>query len=95
MTPAELKSNDKFHLGMIKRKARMYMWIDRGNIYDCSSGCSIKPATMKGFVELVRVSSKFFARIFISLPDVVEVGGITATGEFNKEKLLEMVWSSY
>jgi len=69
------------------------MWMEKGNIYDCSSGRSIKPATMKGFVELVGISSKDFARVFISLPDVVEIGGIKATGDFDKEKLLEQVWS--
>lgn len=93
MNANQLKANDKYHLGMIKMKSKMYMWMEKGNIYDCSSGRSIKPATMKGFVELVGVSSKDFARIFISLPDVVEIGGIKATGDFDKEKLLEQVWS--
>lgn len=96
MTPAQLKGNDKFHLGMIKMKSKVYMWKDRGNLYDCSSGRSIKPATMKGFVELVGISSKNFARIFISLPDVVEMGGIVATADrWDKEKILEGVWSCY
>lgn len=95
MTPAQLKSNDTFHLGMIKMKSKVYMWKDRGHIYDCSDGRSIKPATMKGFVELVSISSKDFARIFISLPDVIEIGGITVMGDrWNKEKFLEMAWSS-
>jgi hypothetical protein len=47
---------------------------------------------MKGFVELVSISSKDFARIFISLPDVVEIGDIMM-GDINKEKILEDVWS--
>ncbi len=93
MNANQLKANDQFHLGMIKMKTKMYMWMEKGNIYDCSSGRSIKPATMKGFVELVGISSKDFARVFISLPDVVEIGGIKATGDFDKEKLLEQVWS--
>lgn len=93
MNANQLKANDKYHLGMIKMKSKMYMWVEKGNIYDCSSGRSIKPATMKGFVELVGISSKDFARVFISLPDVVEIGGIKATGDFDKEKLLEQVWS--
>jgi hypothetical protein len=92
-TQQQLKANDKFHLGMIKMKTKMYVWRDKGNIYDCSSGRSIKPANMKGFVELVSISSKDFARIFISLPDVVEVGGIKMMGDINKEKILEDVWS--
>ena len=103
MTPAQLKSNDTFHLGMIKMKSKVYMWKDRGHIYDCSDGRSIKPATMKGFVELVSISSKDFARIFISLPDKVDfplkdTGGCRAIGSsknFNKEKVLESVWSCY
>lgn len=93
MNANQLKANDKYHLGMIKMKSKMYMWMEKGNIYDCSSGRTIKPATMKGFVELVGISSKNFARVFISLPDVVEIGGIKATGDFDKEKLLEQVWS--
>ena len=102
MTPAQLKSNDTFHLGMIKMKSKVYMWKDRGHIYDCSDGRSIKPATMKGFVELVSISSKDFARIFISMPDKVDFPlkgcGCRASGSsknFNKEKVLESVWSCY
>jgi len=93
MNANQLKANDQFHLGMIKMKTKMYMWKDKGNLYDCSSGRSIKPATMKGFVELVGVSSKDFARIFISLPDVVEIGGIKMMGDVDKDKMLEQVWS--
>lgn len=93
MNANQLKANDKYHLGMIKMKSKMYMWMEKGNIYDCSSGRSIKPATMKGFVELVGVSSKDFARIFISLPDVVEIGGIKMMGDVDKDKMLEQVWS--
>jgi len=48
---------------------------------------------MKGFVELVGISSKDFARLFISLPDVVEIGGIRVMGDVDKEKMLERVWS--
>lgn len=100
MTPAQLKGNDTFHLGMIKMKVEMYIWKDNGNFYDCSDGRSIKPATMKGFVELVGISSKDFARIFISMPDKVDfllkTSGCRASGSsknFNKEKVLESVWS--
>ena len=93
MNSTQLKANDNFHLGLIKMKSKMYMWKDNGNIYDCSSGRSIKPATMKGFVELVGISSKNFARIFISLPDEVEIGGRKMIGEIDKEKVLDMVWS--
>jgi len=61
-------------------------------VYDCSSGRSIKPKDMKGFVELVGISSKDFARLFISLPDVIEIGGMRVMGEMDKEKWLERVW---
>jgi len=93
MNAQQLKANDQFHLKMIKMKTKNYMWKDEGNIYDCSSGRSIKPATMKGFVELVSISSKDFARLFISLPDVIEINGFKAMGDFDKEKMLERVWS--
>jgi|SaaInlV_125m_DNA_1040241.scaffolds.fasta_scaffold305791_1 hypothetical protein len=92
-TQQQLKANDQFHRGMIKMKCKNYCWIQKGNAYDCSSGRSIKPANMKGFVELVGISSKDFARLFISLPDVVEIGGIRVMGDVDKEKMLERVWS--
>jgi len=94
-TAQQLQANDKFHRQMIKMKMPFYMWKDKGNVYDCSSGRSIKPKDMKGFVELVGISSKDFARLFISLPDVIEIGGIKVLGHegMDKEKWLERVWS--
>lgn len=94
-TQQQLKANDQFHRQMIKMKCPYYMWKDKGNMYDCSSGRSIKPANMKGFVELVGISSKDFARLFISLPDVIEYGDvkIVAHEGVDKEKILEQVWS--
>ena len=54
-----------------------------------SSGRFMKPTDMKGFVELVGICTKNFAPNFISLPDVIEMGGIVVMGDFDKEKILE------
>lgn len=93
LTQEQRKANDRYTLQMIKMKPKMYLWKDNANAYDCSSGRSIKPYTMKGFVELVGISSKDFARLFIELPDVIEIGGIRVMGDVDKEKMLEQVWS--
>ena len=95
LTAEQLKANDQHHLRLIKMKCPFYMWKDLGNMYDCSSGRSIKPADMKGFVELVGHSSKDFARLFIELPDVIDLGGVKIIGHegMDKEKWLERVWS--
>jgi len=92
MNAETIKANDKFHLRMI-HMTNMYIWEENGNVYDMTSGRSIKPATMKGFVELVAISSKDFARIFISLPDVVEIGSVYVVGDLSKEEVLQSVWS--
>lgn len=72
-------------------KMKSYCWIDNQNIYDMSSGRSIKPATMKGFVELCGITTKGFAKIFIDLPDVVEINGVPMMGDFNKDKILDWI----
>jgi len=46
---------------------------------------------MKGFVELCGITTKGFAKIFIDLPDVVEIGGIPVMGEFNKDVVLDWI----
>jgi hypothetical protein len=63
------------------------------NTYDMTSG-KVKPATMKGFVELAEVCSKNFAKIFIELPDVVGGDGlnyITAGSNIDKERVLDWI----
>ena len=85
------QANDKYFLSCIKMKMECYMWKDNQNIYNMSSGRSIKPATMKGFVELCGITTKGFAKIFIDLPDVVEIGGFPVMGEFNKDVVLDWI----
>ena len=85
------QANDKHFLSCIKMKMECYMWKDNQNIYNMSSGRSIKPATMKGFVELCGITTKGFAKIFIDLPDVVEIGGFPVMGEFNKDVVLDWI----
>jgi hypothetical protein len=59
-----------------------------------SNGRTIKPETMKGFVEICSIVRRDYAKIFIQLPDVVEIGGMCAVGNFNKDKILDMVYSA-
>ena len=97
LTAEQFKTNDDFHKTLIYMKVICYVWKDTGNAYKCVGG-TIKPATTKGFVELVDIVSKDFARQYISLPDIVKVGN----GEMNaffpaascdKEKALKQIWN--
>ena len=92
MNSQMLKANDEFHLGILKNATNLYMWKDNQNIYDVTSRQTFKPKTLKGFVELVGVCSKNFARIFIELPDVIEDGGERRGRGKMRTDLLEKVW---
>jgi hypothetical protein len=82
---------------LIDLNVKCYIWKDTGNAYKCDEG-TIKPATTKGFVELVDIVSKDFARQYISMPDVVKVGNgkefiYFPVAACDKETLLEHVWN--
>tara|TARA_R110000765_G_scaffold274899_1_gene373350 strand:- start:170 stop:505 length:336 start_codon:yes stop_codon:yes gene_type:complete len=92
MNSQELKANDEYHLGILKNTTNWYMWKDLGNIYDVTPRRTFKPKTLKGFVELVDICSKNFARIFIECPDVIENGGERRGRGKMRTDLLEKVW---
>ncbi len=96
-TAEEFKRNDDFHKTLIDMKVICYVRKDTGNAYKCVGG-TIKPATTKGFVDMVDIVSKDFATKYISLPDIVEVGNGEMNASFpaascDKEKLLKQIWN--
>ena len=93
MTLEQRKANEEHFTQYLKMKTKYYMWKDKGNVYDMSNGRTIKPQTMKGFVEMCSIVRSGYAKIFIDLPDVVEIGGVGVVGDFNKDKILDMVYS--
>lgn len=93
LTAEQFKTNDDFHKTLIEMKVICYVWKDTGNAYKCVGG-TIKPATTKGFVELVDIVSKDFARQYISVPDIVEVGNASfPAAACDKEKMLKQIWN--
>ena len=89
LTTEQFAANDCHYKTMIENYD-VYIWKDTGNVYKCGEG-TIKPQTTKGFIELVSIVSKDFARQNVSLPDIVEIK--MPASSCNKEKLLEKVWS--
>ena len=80
----------------VKYKSKMYMWKDKANVYDMSSG-KIVPYTMKGFVELAGIVRMDFSKIFLELPELADIrnsngfGIITEGNQLDKIKLLERI----
>ena len=95
MTLDQRKMNEAYFTQILKMKTKNYMWQDKGNAYDMSNGRTIKPETMKGFVEICSIVRRGYAKIFIDLPDIIEMGGSGwVVGDFNKDKILDIVYSS-
>jgi hypothetical protein len=95
MTLEQRKANEAHFTHFLKMKNNIYTWKDNGNEYDMSNGRTIKPETMKGFVEICSIVRRGYAKIFIDLPDIIEMGGSGwVVGDFNKDKILDIVYSS-
>jgi len=95
LTTHEQKANEAHYLYYLKNKTKLYMWKDKGNVYDMSSGRTIKPQNMKAFVEICGIVSRNFAKIFIDLPsrNYMEIEGAKFyfEEEINKDKVLDCV----
>ena len=97
LTTEQFAANDRHYKTMIENY-HVYIWEKTGNVYKCGEG-TIKPQTTKGFIELVSIVSKDFARQNVSLPDIVEIKmpfvgkQLIPASSCDKEKLLEKVWS--
>lgn len=91
LTESEMKANEEHFIQFIKHKTKLYMWKDKGNSYSMTSG-KIVPHNMKGFVEIAGIVSKNFVKIFVELPDLVEINGFVCSKEsINKEKILNLI----
>jgi hypothetical protein len=62
-----MKANELWVLKTKASKVKMWMWKDKGNIYDMS-GTKIVPLTLKGYVELAEIVRKRFMKTLVDLP---------------------------
>lgn len=72
-----MKANE---LWVLKTKSicrKMWMWKEKGNVYDMS-GVKIVPLTLKGYVELAGIVRKRFMKTLVDLP---------RDGEYNEAKI--------
>ena len=61
--------NEKWFINVIKNTNKVYFWIDQGESYNIINHRKMKPATLKGYVELSAVVRRPFMDIFVELPD--------------------------
>tara|TARA_R110000868_G_scaffold109646_1_gene297904 strand:+ start:551 stop:811 length:261 start_codon:yes stop_codon:yes gene_type:complete len=61
--------NEKWFIGVIKNTNKMYYWIDKSESYNIINHRKMKPATLKGYVELSAIVRRPFMDIFVELPD--------------------------
>jgi|Laugrespbdmm15sd_2_1035082.scaffolds.fasta_scaffold122051_1 hypothetical protein len=61
--------NEKWFINVIKNTNKVYFWIDQGEAYNIINHRIMKPATLKGYVELSAVVRRPFMDIFVQLPD--------------------------
>ena len=61
--------NEKYFISMIKVIDNFYMWKDKCEIFYIINNKKMKPATLKGYVELSAIVRRPFMDIFVELPD--------------------------
>jgi hypothetical protein len=69
LTKQQKIANEKHFVGFLKMGVKNYMWIDKCEILDMSTGLKIKPKTLKGYIELAGITRKEFMDIFVDCPD--------------------------
>ena len=69
MNTEQRKVNEKWFINVIKNTNKVYFWIDQGEAYNIINHRKMKPATLKGYVELSAVVRRPFMDIFVELPD--------------------------
>ena len=67
-TSTRFQSNERYFLEMVNEKTKLYIWKDKMECFDMSSG-KMKPYTLKGYVELSAIVRKPFMDLFVELPD--------------------------
>ena len=70
LTTDKFARNDEFHLNLIKMEAKFYVWEDKGLVYECDDGV-MKPLNLDGFIAILNVVSKDFAKKYVELPDKI------------------------
>ena len=61
------KANEKWILTVKSKCGKMWMWKDKGNIYDMK-GTKIVPLTLKGYIDLAEIVRKRFMKTLVELP---------------------------
>ena len=67
LTAEQREVNDNYFKNIMET-TKMWVWKDKGFIYKCDKGV-MKPQDINGFVDLVRIVSKDFAKKYLELPD--------------------------
>jgi hypothetical protein len=67
LTTEEYKTNEKYFLTMLKL-TKNYFWIDKGENFNLETG-KMKPATLRGYVELSALVRRPFMDLFVELPN--------------------------
>ena len=62
-----MKANEKWVLKTKSVCGKLWMWSDKGNVYDMS-GTKIVPLTMKGSIDLAEIVRKRFMKTLVDLP---------------------------
>ena len=95
LTTEQFAANDEFHLILINMKVKNYIWKDENVAYKCDNGM-IKPLCLEGFVKLLDIVSKDFAKKYVESPDVLFDSDKGKMRESNKECLkhilMEYCW---
>ena len=62
-----MKANEKWVLKTKSVCGKLWMWSDKGNVYDMR-GTKIVPLTMKGYIDLAEIVRKRFMKTLVDLP---------------------------
>tara|TARA_Y100001938_G_C7760045_1_gene268118 strand:- start:1 stop:291 length:291 start_codon:yes stop_codon:yes gene_type:complete len=92
LSKSQQKENEKHFLMCIKY-SKQYIWIDKANVYAIKNN-KMNPKDMKGYIELVYIVSKDFAKLFIEYPDVLKCDGkYLMSADKDKERLIDFIHS--
>jgi len=88
LTAEQREVNDNYFKNIMET-TKMWVWKDKGFWYKCDNGV-MKPQDLKGFVDLVRIVSKDFAKKYLELPDELPINfkkNCNFSKSFNKNDL--------
>jgi hypothetical protein len=97
-TAAQFEANDEYHLLLIKMKVKKYIWKDTGLAYKCDNGV-IKPEDVSGFMSLINIVSKDFAKKYVEMPDYIPNPFLQQMRQSNrntaKHAFMKFCWENY